>query len=402
MRLIHTADWHLCHRLGRVDRTRDLRTRVERVAGLCEEHRADVLVIAGDLFADATPITLDVMNDALDHLFLTFTDFFTRGGTIIAITGNHDKESRIEAIRHGMRFASPEGGRQFRPGRMYLLNRPFLGGLETAKEKVQFALVPYPTIQRYSIPTDGFLSKADEHRALNSAVASWLADVRGTLDTKAPAVLAAHLHVAGAGMSHNLFQLSEADDVIFDTGPLVGPWQYIALGHVHKAQAMPGLPHVRYSGSLDRLHMDERDYDTGVVLVEFDANGLRGEPQVLPLTPTAMHQLHITDPAAELPGLATRIADPETALVHVTATYMPGGPSRDTIVRAVREAFPRYTEIVWAKAEQAEAKKADRIAPGKDYRETVRSYLARELKDDGDRGTLLGLAERFLQPEETP
>jgi hypothetical protein len=35
MRLIHTADWLLCDRLGRIDRTKDLETRVERVAALC-------------------------------------------------------------------------------------------------------------------------------------------------------------------------------------------------------------------------------------------------------------------------------------------------------------------------------------------------------------------------------
>ena len=41
MRLIHTADWHLCKKLGRIDRTQDLRDRVERVAGLCDSHNAD-------------------------------------------------------------------------------------------------------------------------------------------------------------------------------------------------------------------------------------------------------------------------------------------------------------------------------------------------------------------------
>ena len=34
MRILHTADWHLGDRLGRQDRTDDLRRAVERVAGL--------------------------------------------------------------------------------------------------------------------------------------------------------------------------------------------------------------------------------------------------------------------------------------------------------------------------------------------------------------------------------
>jgi exonuclease SbcD len=32
MRILHTADWHLGDRLGRIDRTDDLRRAVERVA----------------------------------------------------------------------------------------------------------------------------------------------------------------------------------------------------------------------------------------------------------------------------------------------------------------------------------------------------------------------------------
>src|SRR5262245_41896794 len=52
MKIIHTADWHLCDSLGRIDRTNDLKTRVETVANLCEQHAADVLLIAGDLFSE--------------------------------------------------------------------------------------------------------------------------------------------------------------------------------------------------------------------------------------------------------------------------------------------------------------------------------------------------------------
>jgi exonuclease SbcD len=403
MRLIHTADWHLCDKLGRVDRTQDLRDRVEQVAALCEEHAADVLVIAGDLFSEGAHVTLDVMNDALDHLFKTFAGFFRRGGTVLAVTGNHDREARVESIRHGMRFAAPEGGLLFRPGRMYLQNRPFLGTLETtAGEKAQFALVPYPTTVRYGLPAVGFPSKAEENRALNSGVANWLTDAKAKLDPNLPTVLVGHLHVEGAGLSHTLFHIGENDDVVFDTGPLVGPWQYVALGHIHKAQALPGLPHVRYAGSLDRLHMDEREYETGVVLVELGPAGLTREPEPLPVAPTPMYKLEVADPAAELPGLGDRITNRETALVHVTATYVPGGPSRDEILRAIRAAFPRHTDIAWAKVECEGQGQSDRVKPGADYRDSVRQYLARELKDDRDRDELLKLAETFLAAEAAP
>ena len=52
MRILHTADWHLGDRLGRIDRTDDLRRAVERVAGYCLSEKADVLLVAGDIFSE--------------------------------------------------------------------------------------------------------------------------------------------------------------------------------------------------------------------------------------------------------------------------------------------------------------------------------------------------------------
>ena len=66
MRILHTADWHLGDRLGRIDRTGDLRRAVERVAGYCTSERVDVLLVAGDLFSEmAGP---DGLRDAMRHL----------------------------------------------------------------------------------------------------------------------------------------------------------------------------------------------------------------------------------------------------------------------------------------------------------------------------------------------
>ena len=43
--------------------------------------------------------TIEDMTQALTHLHKTFDTFFRRGGTILAVTGNHDREGRIEMLR---------------------------------------------------------------------------------------------------------------------------------------------------------------------------------------------------------------------------------------------------------------------------------------------------------------
>ena len=147
MRILHTADWHLGDRLGRIDRTDDLRRAVERVADYCRTEKVDVLLVAGDLFSElAGP---DGLRDAVRHLQQVFQGFLRDSGTILTLTGNHDKESFCQTLRHAMNLASPvpDGPGVCQPGRLYLATEPTLLRLAdpAAGSSVQFVLMPYPT-----------------------------------------------------------------------------------------------------------------------------------------------------------------------------------------------------------------------------------------------------------------
>ena len=107
MRILHTADWHLNDRLGRIDRTDDLRKGVERVAAHCREQKVDVLLVAGDLFSElARP---DALRETIRHWQDVFADFLNGGGTILTLTGNHDNENFCQTLRHAMTLAAPAG-----------------------------------------------------------------------------------------------------------------------------------------------------------------------------------------------------------------------------------------------------------------------------------------------------
>src|SRR5215813_6101086 len=91
MRVLHTGDWHLADRLGRIDRTHDLRKAVERVAAYCASENVDVLLVAGDLFSELA--SAEALRESIRHLQETFAPFLQGGGAIITLTGNHDKEN---------------------------------------------------------------------------------------------------------------------------------------------------------------------------------------------------------------------------------------------------------------------------------------------------------------------
>lgn len=398
MKIIHTADWHLCDRLGRLNRTADLCARVERVAAYCEERAADVLVIAGDLFCeDARP---DEMAEALNHVNRTFRPFFARGGTILAVTGNHDNDSRIDLVRAGMSLVTrpTAAGGELTPGRVYLLNRCFFGTLRAAAgDRAQFVFVPYPMAHRYDIPP-GFRTREELNTQLQGRVAEWLRAVpeRPGFDATLPTVMVGHLHVGGAQV-RSLYRITPRDDVVVAPGFLHATWAYVALGHIHQAQHLPGLPNVRYSGPLDRLDLGERDDDRGVWLVDVGPVGVRGEPAWLPLEATPMLDLTVSS-AGDLAAVA---AHPQRESAIVRAHVSDSSFSRDEVTRTLRGAFPRLHEIRWAEATPAaEPDEAVRIVSTADASGTVRQFLERELvAGHPDRQALLDLADRFLTAE---
>src|SRR5215813_3927642 len=173
MRLLHTADWHLGDRMGRIDRTDDLRRAVERVAKSCEEEKVDVLLIAGDLFSELS--RPDSLRESIEHMQTVFEKFLLEGGTILAITGNHDNENFCQTLRLVMNLAAPAAAEvgDIRPnGRLYLAANPtFLRLADRNGQEVQFLLLPYPTPTRYlrDEPAQRYGSLEEKNRHLQSA-----------------------------------------------------------------------------------------------------------------------------------------------------------------------------------------------------------------------------------------
>ncbi|MCZ2343270.1 MAG: exonuclease subunit SbcD [Bacteroidales bacterium] len=406
MKIIHTADWHLGDRLGRLDRTADLRKGVERVAEYCEEHQVELLLVAGDLFYERIP--LPEMADALRHIHRVFKPFFARGGTILAITGNHDDDAKIDLVRAGSFLAAPTpNGTVFDRGRMYLQNGLTFGRFHSAAgEQVQLVLVPYPRAVRFGLE-DSYRTREEEHRLLQNHLTEWSAQIfrRPEFDISLPTILMAHLHVRGANLQRTLFRVSEADDVLIDPAILKSGWSYVALGHIHAAQAIDDVPTLQYPGPLDRLDFGERHDERGVLLLDLGRTGLQNDPVRLPLAATPMWDLTLTDPDSELPRLPEQYPQRESAIVRVTVDSRQSTVSRDEIARKLRKTFPRLHQITWsddATSSQSHTLTADPTDTQRTPAASVRAYLEARLAGDPDRGAILALAEHYIATLEMP
>lgn len=403
MRILHTGDWHLGDRLSNIDRTADLRRAVERVAKYADDRNVDVLLVAGDIFSERS--RADGLRDSIGHLNRTFRAFLDRGGTMIALTGNHDNETFCRTLCHAMALATPglgEAGTCVPNGRFYLAAGPtFFRLRDRDGQEFQFVLMPYPTEHCYLPEAEQHYNNLEErHRALQGAYLRALGDIRGHahFDPRLPSVLAAHVHVKGSKLS-TLFRVSEQEDVVFDVDDLSAGWAYVALGHIHKAQCLAGRPQVRYCGSIERLDFGEQGDEKSVVVVDIGPEGLRTAPEILPLDATPFLDLAIADLNAELPQLRETYGESAPqALVRCYVDYEAGKDDLHAALRQIRSLFPRCYRIdLHDRGVPAAAKWGP--AEHESMRDAVLQYLNGQLAEHRDREAVIQLAEKLLLEE---
>jgi exonuclease SbcD len=393
VKILHTADWHLGKRLGRVDRSEDLRRAVGRVVEVCEREGVEVLLIAGDLFDNV--YRADDVRDAIDLLKGAVGPFLRRGGTVLAVTGNHDGETFSATLQHALALADPREnpfGSLLDPGRFYLADQPTFHRLaDGAGREVQFVRMPYPLASRYLddavAPYAGGLG--GRNRSLRHSFVDVIRRMRGhaRFDPTLHTVLVAHLFLQGATLpsGYEITAADEGDHVVCPPEDLGAGWAYVALGDVHRPQALGGRPHVRYSGSIERLNLDERDDEKGAVLVDIGPEGLRGEPAWVPLEATPFLDVAISDPAEELRRLEADYPDAVRALVRCRVTHRAGLDDLGEIHRRVAEIFPRCYKLEVVEAGRAAPDRAGGAGGAcRGLRETVMDHLKRRLAAEND------------------
>ncbi len=441
MKILHTADWHLADRLKQIDRTADLQRAVEQVAGYCDQHQVDVLLIAGDLLSELAKS--ESLQASVGHLSRTFRSFLLRGGTIVAIAGNHDSDLYWETLRRAFQLAAPNAARPgdiLPGGRCYLTLRPVQFRLAGADGRpVQFVCLPYPTLARYLPHLAGSCSTTFDERneQLRHAFVAQLRSLHQQLDPGQPRVLVAHIN---AGTRPDLRPLNSPadDDILLDDLTLWRDWDYVALGHRHAMGNVARLPHVWYSGSIDRLSIAEKDQNKGVLIAELPHASQAVAPHFLRMESTEFYDLVLTFPFPDPDQLRRQFPSAATALTRCHLRYRRGVDDLCKWLAVVSQVFPRCYERTWtavsatrshpidvhsartarpneptrhddrgapeeavtAVASTVEVARSDSWQQSESREKLVISYLESRLGNDPDRDALLILARQLM--EETP
>jgi len=387
--------------LGCRDRSEDICAALRQIAVYLDDYQVDVMLVAGDVFEHSQ---VAQMQTAIERVRKIFLPFLRRGGTIIAISGNHDSEVFFDMLRDALDLAAPGISGQDGTdavGRLYVWSKPHtLKLVDASGAIVQFVLMPYPTA-RYYLRGQGFHYRTTEekHRAIQESFTTALRALEDRLDPRLPSVLVSHVHVRGARV-HERYTLTEMEDVVFEPSDIPAHWAYVAYGHMHKPQmALPGATHIRYAGSIERLDAGDYDDQKGVVLCEVGPGGRVGEPEVLPLETTPIYRVEVRDPDTEITHLAEHHPDASNALVRYTLHWQPGKHNRDELCRQIEDVFPRWYERDFKEIGGLGAEVSFSAQRMSDVVGTVRGYLEGQLADHADRDDLLGLADGLLVEE---
>ena len=143
-----------------------LETAIKQVAEHLKTTEADVLLIAGDLFDGGE--SRAQIQASIAFLKETFTPFLAGGGTILAISGNHDSEHFFLTLRDAFDLVAPRkedaDGVQA-SGRFYIAPNGRVVRLRgKSGQVVQFVLMPFPTPRAYLY--ENYREAADKNAAM--------------------------------------------------------------------------------------------------------------------------------------------------------------------------------------------------------------------------------------------
>ena len=281
MRILHTSDWHIGKKIGRFDRTEEYRRVIDEVVNIAEREQVDLVVHSGDVFDRPMPPikALDLGLDGLVRL--------TDGGRrpVVAIAGNHDSPALFEMLAKFLADHNVHLVGEVKP--------PEAGAvldLDTPGGRAVVSCFPFlregKTFNVWQPPDEHYKKYADRLRRITEAYAQ-AAERRAGSD--GVTVLAAHFLVGGVKVHGHgaprgerelhMGQIYAADPRAIPVGP-----QYVALGHIHAPQRVPGaVVPAEYAGSLLQLDFGEAGEHKRVLVVDVEP-GLPAEVRSVPIT----------------------------------------------------------------------------------------------------------------------
>ncbi|UHD50350.1 exonuclease subunit SbcD [Proteus mirabilis] len=313
MRIIHTSDWHLGQYFFTKTRAQEHQQFLDWLLAQIREQQVDAVIVAGDIFDTGSPPSY--ARELYNRFVVAIRDTQCQ---LIILGGNHDSVATLNESK----------------SLLACLNTTVIANVHTETPQAPIILyqknhtpgallcaIPYLR-PRDMINSKSGQSGADKQRALKEAIADYYQrqyqaalDLRKQLNVNIPIIATGHLTTIGASVSDSVREIYIGTLEAFNA-TLFPPFDYIALGHIHRPQRVNKSGHIRYSGSPIPLSFDESAQQKSVCLIDFEQDKL-AEMTLLPIPEFQLLRTlsgSLQEIATQLEKLATQYNEMDTTI----------------------------------------------------------------------------------------
>ena len=277
MRILHTGDWHLGKNLEGQSRMDEQEAFLNDFIDIVEENNIDLVIIAGDVYDSSNPPA------RAEKMFYNTLKKLSKNGErlTLVIAGNHDNPERLVAagplaMEHGIimvgtpkTVVQPE---QYGKHRVVNSGEGFVE-IEINGEKSVILTVPYPSEKRLNEVLYGEMDDDDERlKSYGERIKQLFDSLKVNYRKDTINIAVSHIYTMGSEESGSERAIQLGGSYIVDGYCLPKEAQYVALGHVHKPQVVPGTnKKARYSGSPIQYNKKERNTIKKCFIVDLSA-----------------------------------------------------------------------------------------------------------------------------------
>lgn len=276
MRIIHTSDWHLGQYFYGKSRANEHQQFLNWLLVQVKNHGINAIIVAGDIFDTATPPSY-----ARQMYFNFISELQAFDCQLVILAGNHDSVSMLAESKELLSALSTNVVANVTDITIDSNLAEQVFTLKNAEGVPQAVICAIPFIRpRDVMKSQAGQSATDKSKQLQQAIvqhyqclfeqAKQLVKNSGC---QLPIIATGHLTALGVTSSDSVRDIYIGTLEAFPSNAFPDA-DYIALGHIHRAQKVGKTEHIRYSGSPIALSFDEAKQQKRVLLVDFDKEKL--------------------------------------------------------------------------------------------------------------------------------
>ena len=271
MKILHTSDWHLGQHFMGKSRRDEHKAFIVWLLALVDSESIDAVIIAGDIFDTGSPPSY-----AREMYHQLVLDMKARECQLVIVAGNHDSVSMLNESKSLLSYLDTQVSSQ---ANLDDLESHVIALKDKSGEVAAWVCaVPYLRPKDVMKSTAG-QSEQDKKLGLLQHIGDFYQQVfelacekNKALKLPVPIIGTGHLTAMGGQVSESVRDLYVGTLEALPTS-VFPKFDYLALGHIHRAQAITKDGRFRYSGSPIPLSFDELGRDKSLVVIDTAAFG---------------------------------------------------------------------------------------------------------------------------------